>query len=87
MIRRGFGRRELIAMGLSLPFLSRQPEAAVAAAAPAPAPEPKLAWGVDYGARTVPGIARGSGSAIERTYSCWFATYTIRVPSGEMATD
>jgi hypothetical protein len=36
---------------------------------------------------SVPGIGRGSGSAIERPNSCRLATYTIRVPSGEMATD
>jgi uncharacterized protein (TIGR01370 family) len=45
----GLGRRELIALGLALPFVSRRKVAAAV---------PSLAWGIDYGPRTDPELAR-----------------------------
>ena len=45
----GIGRRELLALGLSLPVLARRP----ALAAPS-----SLSWGVDYSAGTDPAVAR-----------------------------
>jgi polysaccharide biosynthesis protein PelA len=46
----GLGRRELIALGLALPFLTRRKAQAAASS---------LAWGIDYGPRTDPELARG----------------------------
>ena len=45
----GLGRRELIALGLALPFLTRRKAQAAASS---------LAWGIDYGPRTDPEPAR-----------------------------
>ena len=48
----GLGRRELIALGLALPFMTKRK----AQAAPS-----SLAWGIDYGPRTDPELARSYG--------------------------
>jgi polysaccharide biosynthesis protein PelA len=52
MMSSKLGRRDLIALGLSIPLLARRNATAAVQS---------LSWGIDYGPRTDPGIARNFG--------------------------